>query len=159
LTALATHYNTVNLILTHDSDFQTDVLWENIPNSMMVKNLNVRQIAGLMVNCDLVLCQDSSVLHLAGALDVPTVSLFGPTHPAARINHYPNAVAIWKGEKFAPCPCWYNTACAIGEACWAHIRPDDIVETCVRHLHSTKKVNISQLIRKSSAVTISTEVI
>ncbi len=158
LTELNTAHGVATIVLTHSSDFGTDVLWDNIPGCMPIRNLDVRQIAGLMVHCDLVLCPDSSVLHLAGALKVPTVAFFGPTHPAARINYYPNAVAIWKGEELNPCPCWYD-ACPIGETCWSMISIMDIVTACIEHLRSSSRVDISQLIEKSVAITISTEII
>jgi len=158
LTQLSTAHGIMSLVLTHSSDFGTDVLWDNIPGCKTMKDLDVRQIAGLMVHCDLVLCPDSSILHLAGALKVPTVAFFGPTHPAARINYYPNAVAIWKGEGLKPCPCWYD-ACPISEACWGNTGVNDIVTACLEHLRSTSRVDISQLTRKSNTVTISTEII
>ena len=132
LTTLGSTHGIKSLVLTHSSDFGTDVLWDNIPGCKTMKDLDIRQIAGLMVHCDLVLCPDSSVLHLAGALRVPTVSFFGPTHPAARVNYYPEAVAIWKGEDLNPCPCWYDT-CPIGEACWANMSATDLVTALEPH--------------------------
>ena len=159
LTKLATEHSVATLVLTHSTDFGTDVLWDNIPGCATMRNLDVRQIAGLMVHCDLVLCPDSSIMHLAGALKVPTVAYFGPTHPAARINYYPNTVAIWKGDQLNPCPCWWNNACPIGEACWSMISEKDIVTACMEHLSSSKRVDVSQLIKKSNTVTIFTEIV
>lgn len=120
-------------ISTHTGDWQSDTLWDNLPYSQEVKDWDIRQLAGLIANCDLVLCQDSSILHLAGALDVPTVSLFGPTHPEARVNHYPNAVAIWGAEGLVQCPCWWDH-CSIGMACWENIKVNTVVDVCVKHL-------------------------
>lgn len=126
-------------ISTHSRDWHSDVLWHNIYNSAEVKDLKVREIAGLIANCDLVLCNDSSILHLAGALDIPTVALFGPTHPDARINYYPKAVALWGGRDLAPCPCWFDNTCPLRMACWRNTLPQDIVKVCVQHLETTRK--------------------
>lgn len=57
---------------------------------------------------------DSGPLHLAGALDVPTIGLFGPTDPAVMLKHYPLARGItgygWDGGVWSPCqsPCWFR---------------------------------------------------
>lgn len=147
-----------SVIVTHSGDFKTDTLWDNVPGSIMLKDADTREIAGVMVHCNMLLCPDSSLMHLAAALGVPTVAYFGPTHPAARVNHYPKAVAIWQGESLAPCPCWYEH-CPINQTCWSMITSDMVVEAVSRHLQRTKKVNILQLLRKNSGVTIQTEII
>jgi len=125
-------------IATHSEDWPTDTLWNNIPGANELRNWNVRELAAVMTHCDLVLCQDSAILHLAGALDIPTVALFGPTHPDARINHYPRAVAIWGGRDLNPCPCWFGP-CYISTACWSNIYEDTVINTCIRHLEETRK--------------------
>ena len=157
LQRLANEYNTMNLVLTHGSDFQSDITWDTIPNTAVLKDLDIRQIGGLMVHSNLVLCPDSSILHLAGALRVPTVALFGPTHPAARVNHYPEAVAVWKGDGLGPCPCWY-TSCPVGNVCWDMMSVEEIVTACGNHLQSANKVDILQLTKRRLA-TIETEII
>ena len=63
-----------------------------------------------MYATDILVCPDSMMLHLAGALNIKTVSLFGSMPPACRINHYPNAVAVVNqqvsclGCIYASCP-------------------------------------------------------
>lgn len=147
-----------SVVLAHSSDGSSDVLWNNVPGSLYVKDLDVRGIAGLMVHCDLVLCPDSSILHVAGALGVPTVSLFGPTPPQSRINYYKNTVALWEGEQIAACPCWYDT-CPTGYACWDRLQTPDIVSKCVEHLQNTTKVKIVQLLDSIRPMQIETEII
>jgi ADP-heptose:LPS heptosyltransferase len=141
-----------SVIITHSRDWQSDTLWDNVPGCVTLMDADIRQIAGVMVHCDLVLCPDSSIMHLAGALGVPTVAIFGPTHPAARINHYKNAVAIWGGEGLAPCPCWYE-ACPIGGACWKQVTPERIVESCLIHLSQTSRVKPQGLFKRRALQT------
>lgn len=44
-------------------------------------NLPLQKVGALVEQCDVFLANDSGLMHLAAALSVPTVSLFGPTHP------------------------------------------------------------------------------
>jgi ADP-heptose:LPS heptosyltransferase len=41
----------------------------------------LQKVGALVEHCDVFLANDSGLMHLAAALSVPTVSLFGPTHP------------------------------------------------------------------------------
>lgn len=47
----------------------------------VVRGLSLAQLAALISRCDLYLGNDSGVTHLAAALGVSTVALFGPTDP------------------------------------------------------------------------------
>jgi heptosyltransferase-2 len=44
-------------------------------------NLRIDYVAGLMSECDLIVTNDSGLMHLAVALSVPVVAIFGPTNP------------------------------------------------------------------------------
>jgi ADP-heptose:LPS heptosyltransferase len=41
----------------------------------------VTKLAAWFRSCDLMICNDTGVMHLAAAVGVPTVALFGPTDP------------------------------------------------------------------------------
>jgi len=43
--------------------------------------LTVGTAAALLETTDRFLCNDTGIMHVAGALGVPTVALFGPTDP------------------------------------------------------------------------------
>jgi ADP-heptose:LPS heptosyltransferase len=129
------------VVLSHDTDYPSSVMFGNIPNSVVLSE-DIRKVAGTMVACDMVLCPDSSVLHLAGALGVPTVSLFGHTDPRARINYYQEAVAIWPGREYSCCPCW-SAACNMKQACYKAISKDMIVEACEELVGKTSKPEVS----------------
>lgn len=137
-------YGVCSVIVTHSKDWRSDTMWDNLPGSMLFHNADIRRCAALMAHCNMVLCPDSSILHLAAALNIPTVGIFGPTDPKARINHYPQAVEIWGGEGLNPCPCFYSE-CSIGEMCWQMITPGRVVSKCLEHLHNTSKVNLEDL--------------
>lgn len=130
------------IVITHDSDnIKTD--W-NFFHTHEANNLHVRQIAALMSQSEIVLCPDSAILHLASALHKKTVTLFGPTDPRARVNHHPEAVAIWGGAGIKSYPSWYDPDPA-GGLCWKRIEETLISET-VKSLLLNKKLPKSELL-------------
>jgi ADP-heptose:LPS heptosyltransferase len=52
------------------------------PRIARMTGLSLRQVAGLMSRLTLYLGNDTGTLHLAAALGVPTIGLYGPTDPA-----------------------------------------------------------------------------
>jgi ADP-heptose:LPS heptosyltransferase len=45
------------------------------------KTDSILKLAGVVKNCNVLLCQDSAPMHVSAAVGTPTVSLFGPTKP------------------------------------------------------------------------------
>jgi ADP-heptose:LPS heptosyltransferase len=97
-----------------------------------------RQAAAVLSTCDVVLAPDSSLCHVAGALEIPTVALYGPFAAETRVA-YPSTVFPLQGKaECAPCahhdrpghpwpagcPALQTGVCAAMEA----IRPETIVE-------------------------------
>jgi len=104
-------------------------------NVHVLNNMSVRHIAAIMQFCDLVLCPDSAILHLASAMRKKTVTVFGPTDPRARVNYHPEAVAVWPGKELKNYPSWYNDP-GDGYLCWKRLDPDDIASTCLSLLEN-----------------------
>lgn len=138
------------ILLTHTTDFEKTPL--NLHNCFLAENFNVRDIAALVDKADIVLAPDSGVLHIAGALNKPLIGLFGPTDPRARINHYPNSLAICPGLDLACWPCWYDTQGACGMACWNQVSEDTIAQTVLAVLNQTVNIQSERekLLRRSN---------
>ena len=74
----------------------------------------IRELGALLSCCDLVVCNDSGPMHLAAALDVPLVAIFGPTDHVAWHPLSENASIVRRDM-----PCWPCSAhkCKIGWEC------------------------------------------
>lgn len=119
------------IVITH-GDYLND--WD-LYNVVRFHNYDVRHIAAIMQYAELVMCQDSSILHLAGALKKKIVSFFGPTDPNARIDHYENAIAICNSFRLKCFWCWYNhQACNNRMTCWSMIKEDMIIQPTLQIL-------------------------
>lgn len=54
---------------------------QGLKNVEVLPKLNLKGVAQLLANADKCVAVDTGLGHLAAALDVPTISLFGPTNP------------------------------------------------------------------------------
>lgn len=133
-------------IIHTDSDtVKTD--W-NYLNIHKLENFNIRKLAALMHYCDLVLCPDSSILHLAAALKKKTVTIFGPTDPRARVNYHPEAVAIWPGKELRGYPCVVGDSMvltATGYKEIQNIQLDDLVKTKSSQYLPVREIHVNPL--------------
>jgi len=114
--------NAIAIVVTHsDTDryIGNQIDWNNYAKIVNFKDRHIREIAAIMSYCDLTICPDSALLHLAGALHKPSFSFFGPTDARARLEHYPEAVAIWPAKQLK-CKCWYDP-CKFGHVCWKRL--------------------------------------
>jgi len=118
-------------ILVCDWGGRTDRWNVQKENVIPVYNIPFNKFAPILDQVDLVVCPDSSILHLAGALDKKTVSIFGPIPAQCRINYYPNTMAL---QLDLPCgKCWYSPRCTRDKdksnhyACMKNITPEMVV--------------------------------
>jgi ADP-heptose:LPS heptosyltransferase len=105
--------------------------------NVMARLFNFRQSAAILGTCDMVVAPDSALFHLGGALNLPTLGLYGPFPPQLRATS-PCQKAI-VGE--VPCsPCFFHALrqnefpvgkpCEQAGACvaLAQISPDEIID-------------------------------
>ncbi len=92
---------------------------------------SLRQLAAVISRARLCVTNDSGPMHLANALGVPVVALFGPTLPEATAPFQEPSAFVRK-----PVPCWpcaYRN-CPLDHRCMAAISPEDVFEFCRRWL-------------------------
>ncbi len=66
---------------------------------------NLKQLSALIKKCSLLITNDSAPLHIAIAMDTPTVSLFGPSLASAIIEENEKHIAIQSTYPCSPCYC------------------------------------------------------
>ena len=74
--------NKNNKIIVFEGPDEEDIL-TNFENLDIIKgrNLSFKRLAALINECDIMLTSDSGLGHIAAALNIPTVTLFGPANP------------------------------------------------------------------------------
>lgn len=92
------------------------------------ENGDVLELAAAISQCSIVVTNDSGPLHLAAALAVPTVSIFGPTDPGRTV--IPGATRVIR--KSLTCqPCYARECPLRHHRCMTEITVDDVYEAAV----------------------------
>jgi len=111
-----------------------EALKKQFPNNIEViaGQLKLRQEIALMKHLDLMLCVDSSNMHLAALSDVPLLSVWGGTHPDVGFSPYGVAadkiIQIDRSElPCRPCSVYGTEKCYRGDfACLTRITPEAV---------------------------------
>ncbi len=105
---------------------------QNLPDSRVIKaiGLPLGKLMGLSNRCDGLITNDSGPMHMAQALSVPVVAIFGPTHPRlgfAPIGH--RNVVFCANVECSPCSLHGERKChKKTKLCMDLIGPDMVVE-------------------------------
>ncbi|HUU45340.1 MAG TPA: glycosyltransferase family 9 protein [Acidobacteriota bacterium] len=103
--------------------------------------LSVREVMTRIAACCVFLSSDSGLMHVAAALGVPTIGLFGPTHPA--LGFAPvgaHTTAIHAGTSCSPChrhgraPCYRDR-----RYCFDDMNPETIAAIVRGYLNATSR--------------------
>lgn len=79
----------------------------------------------------LLVCNDSGPRHIAGALAVPTVTVFGPTHPEWTATDNPHEVRL---QARVPCgPCQLRV-CPLDHRCMREVTVEQVTDAATRLL-------------------------
>ncbi len=111
--------------------------YKNVMN--FAGELSIKETAEHMAHCSLVISNDSALMHLAVALDIPVVALFGPT--VKEFGFYPKGKSVVLEKKDLSCrPCSLHGSdnCPIGtHQCMEDITPDEVFES-IKYLLGVK---------------------
>lgn len=110
------------------------------PHRDLVGRTDLRQLVALVADADLVVAQDSAALHLAGALGVPTVALFGPSNPRYSGPYGVDNRVLRAGVDCSPC---MRRTCRLGTtACLTELTGEGVFETVQDLLGETRAESV-----------------
>ncbi|MDD5634223.1 MAG: glycosyltransferase family 9 protein [Candidatus Omnitrophica bacterium] len=122
-------------------DRSEKVLCKEVASQMMGKkpvvecDLTLNQYMALLSKCELVVCHDCGPLHIATALGVKTVSIFGPGDKVV-YGPYPasDKSRVVEAENIPCRPCYSSFKlpdCKLEMKCLRDITPDDVLIACI----------------------------
>ena len=97
---------------------------------------NLQEAIALIASCDLFISNDSGLMHVAGALGIPTVAIFGSTNPSATSPVGKNSVVVHHDVPCGPC---LKPVCPNDFCCMKLITVDEVCEAA-RKLMDAKNI-------------------
>jgi heptosyltransferase-2 len=109
----------------HDERPVADQVKEQLqaPLVDLVGRTSLRQALGIMSQLNLLVTNDSGLMHAAAALSVPLVALFGSTDPGATGPFTSRATVIRHLQPCSPC---FKRTCETGYPCLTAISVDEV---------------------------------
>lgn len=100
---------------------------------------SLRELLALILQCSIFLTNDSGPMHIASALGVPLVALFGSTSDV-KTGPYSGGTVIHKHVECSPC---YKRVCPIDFRCMKRIEVDEVYESIIKLITTpTRKFNV-----------------
>ncbi|OGC78391.1 MAG: lipopolysaccharide heptosyltransferase II [candidate division Zixibacteria bacterium RBG_16_40_9] len=108
----------------------------NGQNPVCALDLKLNQLVALIDQCKLFISNDSGLMHIATARSVPTVTIFGPTHPKLGFTPFgEKSIALTANVKCSPCSLHGKTPCyQKSRFCMDFISPQQVVEESLKIL-------------------------
>ena len=87
---------------------------------------NLRMMAGLINNCNLIIANDSGPMHISAALGIPTLGIFGPTDPEKHGPYSKNSAYVIKDDLF--CVICNKLECPYNHECMLQLSNEKVLE-------------------------------
>lgn len=116
------------LVFGADADVETaSVIKESLPQNVidLAGKTSLAEAMALINMCDSFVTNDSGLMHVAAALKIPLVAIFGSTNPVTTGPFSENAVVIQRDLDCSPC---LKTHCKADFRCMTDITVDEVFE-------------------------------
>lgn len=106
---------------------------------IILVNQDLRKVAALISNCNFFISNDSGLMHLAVALDIPTIAIFGPSevyraHPIGNKH-----ITLTKNLRCSPCYRENFHECPLGtHECLVGIKTQDVIKAIEKIIKKNK---------------------
>ncbi|HEY7817931.1 MAG TPA: lipopolysaccharide heptosyltransferase I [Vicinamibacteria bacterium] len=133
-TAIERDWNLPSLVVfgPGEEDLARAVVESSGGAARLAPRTNVPELLPYIRKARLFVSGDTGPLHLASALGVPAVAIFGPTDPARNGPFGEGDLTVWKKVACSPC---YKTRCpGFGNVCLTSIEVEDVLAAVRKRL-------------------------
>lgn len=113
-----------------------------VPGVNVLPKCSLQEITAIIAKAHAIVAVDTGLGHIAAALGVPTVSLYGPTDPKQIGTIGDNQIHLSAQFDCAPCSqqrCTYNKTNSVTPACFAALSAEQVWEKLAQWLVLKKK--------------------
>ena len=112
------------------------------------KTANFAETVALVEQMEGMICPDSYLMHLAGALAIPTVAIFSTIPPHLRVSAYPCVSALAPDTPCAPCLVIEDAKCPLGHPECVALRSPTVSPQVI--LETVQRVVVGRLSQQSA---------
>ena len=124
---IGSKFNSEILILWGPGDEKdANYIKKNLAGSVLAPKTTVSGMSGFIKNCNIILANDSGPMHIAAALNIPTIGIFGPTDPKAHGPYSENSTYVIKEDLF--CIICNLLKCPYHHECMLQLSVDKVLE-------------------------------
>ncbi len=147
--ALQQQYGGATILVPVGSDpTQSEQIAQSIGGSALTwERRSLRELAAVLAEADLVVAADTGPARIAAALNVPTITLLGPSwqgrygqpHPHTNLQGYPGCPDRVI-DNFTEQRCWYSGQCPYEwQTCLEDISVQDVLQAAATYLDNPEK--------------------
>ena len=104
---------------------------KHAPLDLSNKGMTLGSLKEVVRRCDLMVTNDTGPRHIAAALDVPVVTVFGPTHPEWTDIYFEKERRVAVKVFCGPCQ---KKVCPLDHRCMTRVTPAMVYETSMQLL-------------------------
>ena len=94
---------------------------------------NIDQVIHFLPSCSAIVCHDSGLMHIAAALQLPLVAIYGSTSPKHTPPLSSKAQVIYKGLDCSPC---FERNCPLEHhKCMKEIHPEEVFKATIKSIN------------------------
>ncbi|MCD6594232.1 glycosyltransferase family 9 protein [bacterium] len=124
--------------------FNAIIIGKGVDSSRIkwVDEISLETLVGLISLGDIFVGNDSGPTHMAGALGIPTIAIFGPTHPALGFVPRGKFTAyITSNVDCSPCTLHGRGKCKFDtRKCFDKIKPQNVFDSAIELYNKSKKI-------------------
>jgi heptosyltransferase-2 len=102
------------------------------PVDLSNKGVDLGSLKEIVRRCDLMVTNDTGPRHIAAAMDVPVVTIFGPTHPEWTEIYYPKERQVAVKVFCGPCQ---KKVCPLDHRCMVRVTPNMVWDSSIALLN------------------------
>ena len=96
---------------------------------------SITELVALVRRCQVFVSSDSAPMHIASAVGVPLLAIFGPTDPKRHLVPPERYQVFWKEIQCAPC---YLRTCPIGHICMKKITVQEVLDSVLYFINEKR---------------------
>ncbi|MBC8382684.1 MAG: glycosyltransferase family 9 protein [Candidatus Cloacimonetes bacterium] len=105
-------------------------------NCIIIEGISLDEVARLLQKCEIIISNDSSLMHIAAAVSIPSIGLYGPTDPLLSSPYGAVHEAVTAHSDCSPC---YTAekplSCKIDYKCMQTITVQDVLKATEKFIH------------------------